>query len=518
MKRCILCFISALALLSYGLISQTCLGLSHTRFNVYVDPHNSSVRVGHTISINITVSNVPEPGLYAYEIKLLYNNSLLEPVSAGIPPDHLLEPTLSPDGVFTVDPGTINATEGFVSFAVTLVGPEPGKTGSGTLAKVDFVIIASGSSVLAIGGNTAGEPKFVDGDGQTVSNQSFSVENGYVDGIQLPPLPIEPPLPTLGKQTLTFNFMGIYGYVVFPEECHPEDIITHELIVAAEPDGIHLNYLRLNISADTPQGELILHNETLENQDLPETWILNKTIALAIPEDAYGRLHCFIETETYRQFTVSDGMVGFDTTKIRTLTYEELQVEYEELLSQYNATLVEIDEWMYKYEELNVTYHELISDHNYTLEQLSYWIGELERINASCNELMKEYSTLNSSYSLLQSNYEYLQSQYNSLSEEFGSLELAYEILNFNYTDMLGRFDELQGNMTVLQNKYNDLSNNYDSLNSAYNTLLQDYENSKSKENPLTLELSLTKGLWLTFVAATVATSIYIVYSAKKKK
>jgi len=65
---------------------------------------------------------------------------MLEAVSAEIPEDHWLKPELKPSNIFIVDSGTINQTAGWVSFAVTLLGDEPGKTGNGTIANIKFKI------------------------------------------------------------------------------------------------------------------------------------------------------------------------------------------------------------------------------------------------------------------------------------------------------------------------------------------------------------------------------------------
>jgi len=573
MDKKIASFFPALILLSSGILTHTCLGLSHSGFIVYIDPQSSSTRVNQIFSINITISNVSAPGLWAYEFKLYYNNSLLEPLSVKIPDDHFLKPTLSPDGIFIIDPGTINQTEGTVSFIATLLGSEPGKTGSGTLANITFVIITSGKSTLRIGGYTSSEPKFADGNGNPIPSCEYSIIDGYVEGLPPPPPPIPPPPPTPGKQTIAFNFMGIYGYLTFPEECHPTDIITHELIVAAEPEGIHLNYFKLNISCNTSLGQKTLYNETIENRDLPETWILNKTIRLTIPGDAYGKIRCIIETETYRRFTTCDGAIDLHTTYIRTVTYEELQAAYQELLNQHNATVKELERWVAEYQKLNSTYHELLSlynttvdelqhwqneyqklnhtyhellnQYNTTLEQLNYWIAEYGKLNNTYNQLQKNYASLNSSYQKLQmdynslkssydsleasyrslnssynsleTNYESLQAKYNELLEKYNSLNSTYQELKTNYTNLAVSFEELKFDLILLQAKYDSLLGNYNSLNSTYYALLEEFETLKSRNNALVRELWMTRALWFIFLATTTATTVYIIYLTKKK-
>jgi hypothetical protein len=564
----------ASALLSCGVVAHTCLGLAHNGFTVYMNPQNSSARVGHTFSINITISNVSSPGLWAYEFKLYYNKSLLEPLSARIPADHFLKPALSPDGIFIINPGTINQTEGTVSFAATLTGPELGKTGTGTLANITFMVMTTGKSALRIGGNMTGEPKFVDGNGDAIPADNYSLIDGYAEGLPLPPPPIPPPPQTSGKQTLTFNFMGIYGYLTFPDECHPKDVIDLGLIVAAEPEGIHLNYFRLNISCNTSLGQKTLHNETIENKDLPETWTLNQTIKLTIPSDSYGKVYCSIETETYRQFTTCDSAIGLYTTYIRTVTYEELQAYYQELLNRHNATVKELEHWITEYQKLNGTYtelsslynttfnelqlwqteyqklnntyHDLMNQYNTTIEQLNNWISKYQTLNSTYNQLQQNYSSLNSSYqnlqtvytalkssydsleanysslnltyNLLKNNYDSLQERYNVLLEKFTSLNSTHQELSVNYTLLIKNFDGLKYNLTLLQAKYDNLTSIYSTLNSTYSALLEEFKNLESRNDALTRELWLTRLLWFTFLAVAVAATVYIVYLLKKTK
>jgi predicted nuclease with TOPRIM domain len=578
MGRKIVSFLLSLVLLSSVILAHICIGLSYWGFVVYVDPQFVSVRVGHIFSINITVANVPSPGLWAYELRLYYNNSLLEPISAQIPEDHFLKPTLPPNGeqcggIFIIDDGKINQTEGTVSFAATLLGAEPGKTGSGTLANITFVVITSGKSALKIGGYTTAEPKFADGNGDMISSYDYTINHGYVECLPPPPPPIPPPPPTPGEQTLTFNFMGIYGYLTFPEECHPNDALTYELIVAAEPEGIHLNYFKLNITCDTLTGQKILYLETIENKDLPETWILNKSISLTVPSDAYGKTYCTIEAETYRGFTTCDSAVGVSTTYIRKVTYEELQTAYQELLNQYNftlkelqhwmnqyqslnstyyqllnlynATVAELDYWRIEYHKLNATYQELVNQYNITLEQLNQWIKEYGMLNNTYSQLLKNYASLNSTYQKLQTDYNALKSSYDSLDASFRSLNSSYNLLKSDYeslqaehSDLLGKYDalnltyqdlklnysslmlsfgELKFNLTSLQAQYDNLLSKYNSLNSTYYALLEEYDVLKSGNNMIMRELWMTRVLWFVFLAILVATIVYIIYLTKKR-
>jgi predicted nuclease with TOPRIM domain len=574
MSKKIVSILLALFLLSSPILASPSFGLTHTGFVVYVSPQHSSARINQVVSINISVANVSSPGLWAYELKIFYNTSLLEPISANIPEDHFLKPTLSPNNIFIIDNGKINNTEGSISFAATLLGEEIGKTGSGTLANVTFIVTATGTAAITIGGYITPEPKFVDGNGNTISSCDYTIQYGYVECLLPLPPPIPPPPPTPGKQTLTFNFVGIYGYLTYPEEGHPNDRITYQILVAAEPSGIHLNYIKINLICNITIGQRILYNETIENMDLPETWLLNKSIVLTIPDNALGKIYCSIEVETKRAYVICDSAIGVYTTFIRKMTYEELQVAYQQLLDQYNATIKELQQWMDEYQSLNLTYYqlldlynttmeeleywrseyhkinetyyELLSQHNATLEQLSYWMNEYGRLNNTYNQLLKNYTSLNSNYQKLQSdynslksmydsleasyrslnasynslksNYDLLQENYKDLQEKYNSLNSTYQELKINYNNLMLSFEELKSNLTLLQTQYDSLLESYSALNSTYYALLEEYDGLKSRENALMREVWMTRALGLIVLAAVVIITVYIIYSTKKKK
>ncbi len=111
---------------------------------IYVNPENNEfstavTNVGHEFTIAVMAGDWPEPGIFSYEFKLAYDNTMLEAVHAEIPTGHFLTPT-TPGRIFIVEPGIINHAAGYVSFAATLLAPEAGKTGSGTIATITLKI------------------------------------------------------------------------------------------------------------------------------------------------------------------------------------------------------------------------------------------------------------------------------------------------------------------------------------------------------------------------------------------
>jgi len=149
---------------------------------VYVDPKNnifstSTTSIGASFNVSIKAANWSAPGVFGYKFKLAYNNTLLEATSAVIPGGHWLTPA-NPSNISKFDPGTINQTEGLVSFNVTLLSPEQGKFGSGTIATVTFNITKAPttgnfSCLLEIRDLT-----LIDPTSAVIPKDQYTVENG----------------------------------------------------------------------------------------------------------------------------------------------------------------------------------------------------------------------------------------------------------------------------------------------------------------------------------------------------
>lgn len=107
---------------------------------IYVDPKDNrfstgTTVVGDTFTVNISTSGWEDPGLYSYEFKLYYDNTMLNATEAVYPSGHFLS-----GSNFEV-PTDINREKGYILFGVTFLGDVPGSTGSGVLATVTFEII-----------------------------------------------------------------------------------------------------------------------------------------------------------------------------------------------------------------------------------------------------------------------------------------------------------------------------------------------------------------------------------------
>jgi hypothetical protein len=133
---------------------------------INIDPSSIEVNIGETFTVTINITNVEAPGIYAYELKVYYNNTLLNATAASYPSGHFL-----PAPNFEVPP-EINNTKGSVLFGVTRLGDVPGSTGSGVLATIQFTGIGVGVSSLELK-----DVSLLDPDGNDVS---FSVNNGTV--------------------------------------------------------------------------------------------------------------------------------------------------------------------------------------------------------------------------------------------------------------------------------------------------------------------------------------------------
>jgi len=118
------------------------------RPRIYVDPaenvfYTDTTSVGATFTVSVKAADWVAPGVFSYQFTFQYDKTMLEATFAEIPAGHWLTPTIKPGNIFVVDSGTPDTAQGTVSFSVTLLSPEEGKTGAGTIATITLKIIAA---------------------------------------------------------------------------------------------------------------------------------------------------------------------------------------------------------------------------------------------------------------------------------------------------------------------------------------------------------------------------------------
>ncbi len=117
--------------------------------SVNVVPASSNIGINGMLVINVTVSDIETPSLFSYQLELHFDPAILEAVNAEVPTGHFMT-SASAGKIFVVDGGTIDNNAGFISFAVTLLGDETGKTGSGVLCTATLKGKTEGESSLSL--------------------------------------------------------------------------------------------------------------------------------------------------------------------------------------------------------------------------------------------------------------------------------------------------------------------------------------------------------------------------------
>ena len=150
---------------------------------VYVEPElnmfsTETTTVGDTFTVNVDVADFADPGVFAYQFRLYYDNTLLEGTAVVLPEGHFLTPTLDPASIF-ITTLKIYQESGYVDVALTLLGEEPGKTGSGTLVTVTFEIIKAPAAAEILSCDLElRDVIFADPDVQTIE---VILEHGYYE-------------------------------------------------------------------------------------------------------------------------------------------------------------------------------------------------------------------------------------------------------------------------------------------------------------------------------------------------
>jgi acyl carrier protein phosphodiesterase len=256
----------------------------------------------------------------------------------------------------------------------------------------------------------------------------------------------------------SFHGAGVIIDLTFPEEAHSTESITHNLTITAKTSLTLENFTMItkvlvNSSWQQVYKEQVFFRDMLQNENL------TSHSRFTLPQNAHGRLHCFLYLLTDK--TADPLSYTFYTTHVRTLTYSELLVDYDKMFANYSELLTEYETLLESYNELTATYGTL---------------------NSTYNSLLNEYNTLQSNYSSLNSTYHSLQATYSSLLFSYYSLEA-----------------------------------NFNSLNQTCTTLEDEINNLRQKTDASKIEIINTRNLTYLFVGTTIALIILIIYLKKKK-
>ena len=130
------------AMLMLSMVYMLPLATAQTQTRLYVDPALvECVPKGETFTVSVKIENVEN--MYAYEFKLMWDDRVLEAISAVRPPGHFME---APTGGF-FEPvwmvKTYNATHKYWHLGYTLLSPQPARNGSGVLVELTFKVRVS---------------------------------------------------------------------------------------------------------------------------------------------------------------------------------------------------------------------------------------------------------------------------------------------------------------------------------------------------------------------------------------
>ena len=120
--KTILCLL-LVALIITGIATTNIVSAEQT--TIHVDPPeiiDLALTPGETFNISVSISDVEEPGLYAYEFKLYYDNTLLEAIAWALPEGHFLTPAEGEMALYQVPASGIYHEDGYVLVAISSQG------------------------------------------------------------------------------------------------------------------------------------------------------------------------------------------------------------------------------------------------------------------------------------------------------------------------------------------------------------------------------------------------------------
>jgi len=192
---------------------------------------DTSKAPGSTFVIDANVSDVDD--LFAWQVKILFNPSLLNCTAATIPADNIFAGK-------TVVPVTpiIDPVGGSVMFGATLLGAGPGVTGSGKLCEIGFTVLSRGNTSLSYSIPYGSDTFLLDSDQNIIPSL---VNNGYFDNRLAQP---QPPV-------ASFDYS--------PKPIIVGQVITFDGSASSAPDGSLVSWAWSFGDSGTGSGSVVTH-------------------------------------------------------------------------------------------------------------------------------------------------------------------------------------------------------------------------------------------------------------------
>lgn len=206
--------------------------------------------------------------------------------------------------------------------------------------------------------------------------------------------------------TLSFHGVSIDINFTYPEEAHPQTEIFHNITLIAKTT-LALDNFTLTIYAPINQSLEKIITPTITSSFMIENQTLPIPVNFTTPMETSGRLFCSIYVSTSQS---SDYFfTSFYTTQVNTITFSELLVSYDQLLSDYANRLTLYQSLLRDYTDLSNAHTSLEKD--YLLETAAY------------ETLLANYTLLNSTLIPLQTNHTTLLNNYDSLNQDYNNLQ-----------------------------------------------------------------------------------------------
>ncbi len=233
----------------------------------------------------------------------------------------------------------------------------------------------------------------------------------------------------------SFQGAGVAIDLEFPEEAHPTETITLNLTMTALT-GLKIQNLTLVVEVLVDTGWQQAYKEQVVSLSMMQNDTLDRMVWFTLPLNAREALRCYM-------YVLTDKTPGFPlvyvfyTSRVRTLTYDELLANYTSLQAENEALVESSNTISAQYNALNSTYYSLLNQYdslNATFESLngSYFVqkADFEALNASYDSLEADYRTLNQTYYGLTDENEELSNTVNARDAELAvAKNVAYALI-----------------------------------------------------------------------------------------